>query len=252
MSRDSHLAEFDFEAVFEVDDYLYFYSEGLTEERTEAEVAALVKMLALDRPMQILDLACGFGRHANRLAALGHQVTGIDITPGFLDIARREAARRGVQVAYSQGDMRTLDYTAAFDRVLIIFTAFGYFSDEENLDVLKRAGRALRPGGLLMFDIQNRDTYLKNALPFYVTEKEGNLMIDRCSLDAATGRMYNRRIVIRNGVRKDKPFFVRLYNPSEITELVERAGLQVDHIHGGWDGQALSADAKRLIMIARK
>jgi len=54
---------------------------------------------------------------------------------------------------------------------------------------------------------------MKNTSPAHVTEKSGELMIDRLSFDTLTGRLYNHRIVIRNGVRKDKPFFVRLYNP---------------------------------------
>jgi 2-polyprenyl-3-methyl-5-hydroxy-6-metoxy-1,4-benzoquinol methylase len=75
-------AEFDFNAVFDVEDYMYFYSEQLTDERTEAEVSALVRLLELDSPKKILDLACGYGRHTNRLAALGHTMTGIDLMPG--------------------------------------------------------------------------------------------------------------------------------------------------------------------------
>ena len=70
---------FDLGAVFEVDDYMAVYSDDLTDERSDAEVASLGDLLELDSPMQILDLACGFGRHANRLAALGHSVTGIDV-----------------------------------------------------------------------------------------------------------------------------------------------------------------------------
>ena len=49
---------------------MYFYGDMLTDERTEAEVGALVRMLELDTPKKILDLACGYGRHTNRLAAL--------------------------------------------------------------------------------------------------------------------------------------------------------------------------------------
>ena len=75
--NDSPTPAFDLESVFEVDDYIYFYSEWLTDERSDHEVASLVKLLEMDRPMQVLDLACGFGRHANRLAALGHTVTGL-------------------------------------------------------------------------------------------------------------------------------------------------------------------------------
>ena len=67
--------EFDSQAVFEVDDYLYFYSEMLTNELTDRQVAFIREILDLNSPKRILDLACGFGRHANRLAKLGHEIT---------------------------------------------------------------------------------------------------------------------------------------------------------------------------------
>ena len=92
---------FDFEAVFEPEDYLYFYGDALTEERTAKEVEFLVRELKLDRPMRILDLACGYGRHANRLAQLGHSMVGVDITAGFLEMAKENARDKGVKVSYT-------------------------------------------------------------------------------------------------------------------------------------------------------
>lgn len=249
---DNNQSSFDFEAVFQVDDYLYFYGDMLNEERTEVEVAALARLLELDRPMQILDLACGFGRHTNRLAALGHRMTGVDLMPGFLEIARQDAQRRSVQVNYQPGDMRQIQYQAEFDRVLLAFTAFGYFEDEENLLVLQNVRRALKPGGLVIFDTQNRDTFLKGFVPCFVNEKEGNLMIDRITFDTQTGRLYNRRIVIRDGVRRDKPFFVRMYNPTEIRAVVAEAGLEITKLLGDWEGNPVSAESRRMIVIARK
>ena len=244
--------DFDFEAVFDVDDYMYFYGDMLTDESSERQVVFLTDALALEQPMDILDLACGFGRHANRLAALGHRVTGVDLTPGFLEMARQDAQQRGVQVDYCQGDMRRLEAVEAYDRVLMMFTAFGYFEDDENLLVLQNIARALRPGGLLIFDTQNRDVFLKGFLPAIVTEKEGNLMIDRSSFDGLSGKLYNRRIVIRNGVRRDKPFFVRIYNPTEIRDLLHRAGLEPYQFYSDWNGAPISVDARRMIVVARK
>ncbi|OGN91170.1 MAG: methyltransferase type 11 [Chloroflexi bacterium RBG_13_48_10] len=244
--------EFDVEAVFDVDDYLYFYRESLTDQRTEAEVNALVSLLELDPPMEILDLACGFGRHANCLAALGHTVTGIDLTPGFLEIARQDAEKRNVSVIYQQGDMRLITFDDKFDRLMLLFTSFGYFTDEENLQVLINARRALKPGGLLIFDTLNRDALLKDMRPYSVIEKDGNLMIDRLSFDGLQGRFYNNRIVIRDGVRKDKPFFIRLYNPNEIETMLTQAGLKLHHIFAGLEGKEFSSDARRMVVIARK
>jgi SAM-dependent methyltransferase len=239
-------------ANFEVEDYLYFYSLSLTEERTEAEVASIMKLLALETPLNILDLACGFGRHTNRLAALGHRMTGLDLMEGFLEIARRDAEVKKLVVDYRQGDMRKLDFHEEFDRVLLLFTAFGYFEDHENLRVLKNITRALKPDGLFLFDIPNRDGFVKNLPPCIVTERDGNLMIDRGSFDSLSGRWYNRRVVIRNGVRRDKPFYVRLYNPNEILALLEQAGLKLDKMYGSWDAQPVVGDSRRMIIVARK
>ena len=242
---------FDLDAVFEVDDYMYFYSDSLTDERSDAEVASLVTLLELDSPMKILDLACGFGRHANRLAALGHSVTSVDFTAGFLEIARRHAAEQGVRVDYRQGDMRQINFVEEFDRVVLLFTSFGYFEDGENVQVMENVARALKPGGLLRFDISNRDVMVKGLPTSDVVEIEGNLMINRLSFDMLTGRFHNRRIVIRGGVRKDKPFSIRLYNATEIRDLLNKVGLEVQKMCG-YDGQPLSADSRGMVVVARK
>ena len=244
--------EFDYKTVFEVDDYLHFYGDWLTDERTQAEVAFLVRELSLDRPHRILDLACGFGRHTNALAELGHSVTGVDLMPGFIEIARDEAKKENLSVNYLHDDMRVIDFREEFDRVLLLFTSFGYFEDQGNFAVLQNISRALKPGGLFIFDTHNRDVFLKNLQPFIVTEKGEDIMIDRCSFDTNTGRWYNHRVVIRDGMRKDKPFFVRLYNLNEISNLLQQVGMEVYKVFGGFDSQPLTNDSQRMVIITRK
>jgi len=243
---------FDFEAVFEPEDYLYFYGDMLTEDRTKKEVEFLVKELELETPMKILDLACGHGRHANRLAELGHNVTGVDITQGFLEIAMNEVKKEGLTVKYIQKDMREIKFKKEFDRVILLFTSFGYFADEDNFKVLKNVANALKPGGLFCFDTLNRDNFLKHFIPYMVTEKGNDLMIDRINFDSVTGRLCNRRIVIRDGKRNDKPFSIRLYNPTEIRDLLNLAGLKIYKIYDDWDAKSFTTDSRKMIIIAKK
>jgi len=244
--------EFDFAAVFEPNDYLYFYGDVLTEQRTQKEIEFLLKELSIDNPMTILDLACGFGRHSNRLAEIGHTVTGIDITMGFLEIAKKQAKKKGVIVDYIQGDMRKISFMEKFDRVILLFTAFGYFEDIENFTVLKNIAMALKPGGLFCFDTFNRDILLKHFLPYIVLEKGNDLMIERNTFDSITGRLYDRRIVIKNGKRKDKPYFIRLYNPTEIRDLLNKAGLELHKIYNNWNAEPFTNNSRRMIIIAKK
>ena len=244
--------KFDFKAVFEPNDYLYFYQAGLTEERTQKEVDFLVRELKLNKPMAILDLACGHGRHANRLAALGHNVTGLDITKGFLKIAKSDAKAKGIRVKYIHQDMRKIKFKNEFDRVILMFTSFGYFEHKENFKVLKNVFRALKPNGMLSLDILNVDSLQKRFLPFIVIEKGKDLMIDRNTYDKTTGRFYNKRIVIRNGIRKDKPFFIQLYNRQKMSGLLKKAGFKSVRFFSDWDSKPFTRDSRRMIVVARK
>ncbi len=239
-------------AVFEAEDYLYFYLEWLTPERSQMEVNALVRELSLDEPCSILDLACGFGRHANVLSALGHTVTGVDINPDFLEIAKYEAEEKKLTSTFIRADMRWIDFNQEFDHILLLFTSFGYFKDEENQLVLENVSRALKPGGLFIFDTHNRDVFSMNIQPFIMTEKGEDLMLDRNNFDVQTSRWYNRRIVVRDGIRKDKPFSVRLYSPSEIERMLNQAGLKMLKLLGGYDSQPLSDESSRMVIIAKK
>ena len=242
----------DYDAVFEAEDYLYFYEEHITPEASEKQVDFLVEYLELKKSMKILDLACGHGRHTNRLVQHGYDVVGLDKSKDFLKEARKRAKKFGVDPKYMQGDMRELYFKEDFDRIILMFTAFGYFDDEENLQVLKNVNSALKPGGLFCFDIMNRDYIQKNFLPYIVSEKNGDLMIDRNSFDSETGCLHNRRIVIRNGQRKDKPFLLRLYNPTEIKMWLQKANFKVENIYSNWEGEDLQQDSRRMILIAKK
>jgi len=241
-----------YDAVFEADDYLYFYEEHIPEETTEKQIEFLIKYLKLEKQMRILDLACGHGRHTNRLAQRGYDVMGIDKSKGFLREARKRAKKFDVEPNYIQKDMRKIEFQKEFDRIILMFTAFGYFDDKENLQVLKNINSALKPDGVLCFDIMNRDYIQKNFLPYIVIEKNNDLMIDRNSFDSETGYLHNRRIVIRNGQRKDKPFLLRLYNPTEIKLWLHKANFKVEKIYSTWEGDDLKRASRRMIVIAKK
>lgn len=250
----------DVQGMFSVDDYMYFYSDYLTAAHSDAETAAVVERLALDAPMRVLDLACGFGRIANRLALLGHRVTGVELLPGFVEIARHTAAQVGIldrpgmaSVSYQQGDMRQIAYQGQFERVLMLFNSFGYFSDEENFDVLRRARRALVAGGLLGFDIGSRDGVLARFQGESTWEgADGSgVMINRFAFDPLTGRMTNHRVVFRDGKRSDKPFSIRLYTVQEISALLRAAGFQSHAFYGEWDGRDLTLDSTSMVVVAR-
>lgn len=243
---------FDFENTFNAKEYLYFYKDALTQEKLKEEIDFLVKYTHLDKPLKILDLACGHGRHANVLAKLGHHVTGMDLTEGFLEQAKEEAAKLNVHVHYIQQDMRELEAKEAFDRVFVLYTAIGYFDDEQNEQVFRKIFNALKLGGIFCFDSHNRDTFLTYFLPSSIVERDNNFMIDQRTFDTLTGHCKTNRTVIFNQSIKTFPFTVRFYNPTEIIKLFKEIGFSRVEFYESWDGKLLTQDAKRMIVVAKK
>ena len=219
------MSEFDFEGVFN-EDYLYFYEEILTPERTEADVEKIVELFELEPGTEILDCPCGHGRIANALAERGYRVTGIDSSDFFLEHARAEAAERGVSVEYVRGDMRALPWRDRFDGLLNWFTSFGYFSDDQNKDVLRQFHDALKPRGRLVLETQNITRILFNPLPQQVHERDGNLMVDKWDLDVEHARFVTERIVVRHGQTRKTQFVIRWFSAPELRAWLHETGFE--------------------------
>lgn len=242
---------FDAEAMYD-DDYLRLFAVPTAEDtRSDTDADLIWRLLALEPGMRVLDLACGHGRIANRLAARGCEVTGLDSSTVFLDRARADAAELGVEVSYAAGDVRDLPWTGHFDRIVNWATAFGYFDDDVNRDVLGQARRALRPGGRLVMDLNNMIARLRNHQPSHVEQHEnGDLRIDRFHLVPTTNRLEVERTVVRDGKARRVAFVVRLFGFPEIRDWLRATGFTSVTCHGE-DGEPLTAAHDRMVVVAR-
>jgi SAM-dependent methyltransferase len=233
------------------EDYLYFYDAFLTDEVSDVQTDRLWRLLGLEEGVEVLDVPCGHGRIANRLAARGASVTGFDADPVFLERARADAAARGVEVDYVQGDMSTLPWKGRFDLVLNWFTSFGYFDDEGNRAWLREARKTLRPGGRLAIELWNRDAFARNWLPVTMSERDGDLQVDRHALDLLTGRAETDRFIVRGGRVRTVHFSVRFFTFTELRDWLLAAGFSSVDV-SGQEGEALDLQVRRMVVVATR
>lgn len=116
--------------------------------RTEAkQLDALLRLLE-PAPRRLLDVGCGTGEHALRLARdFGYQVDGIDIEPDFVEIA----ARKLPEAEFSVADMRRFSLPGRYDAALCLFSSIGYVETETGLrDAFACIARHLKRGGWLV------------------------------------------------------------------------------------------------------
>ena len=241
------------EQVFD-EDYLYFYADRLAAEPSERETEQIVALLDLAPGAAVLDAPCGHGRIANRLAARGFRVVGLDSNPDFLALARRDAAEAGVDVEYVHGDLRELPWSAQFDAALNWYTSFGYFDDHDNARVLAEYRRALKPGGRLLLEQINRDSLLRqipagSSRLVALSERGDDLMIYRVHFDLLEGRSRTERITVRAGRVRRVRFSLAQRTLPELSASLREAGFERITVYGP-GGEPLRPDSRRMLIVA--
>jgi len=217
-------------------------------------VEFIFEALGLGEGARVLDLACGRGRITIGLAKRGLRVTGLDLSPRSLELARADADAAGVEIDFVRRDMRELDAEGEFDAVANVFTSFGYFpTQKEDERVLANVARSLVRGGRFLLEMVNTIAIAKQFVEADWDELEdGTLWLQRRRYDQLTGRHEATWTFVRSdGSRSELRHSLRGYTPAELVAMLGRAGLEVDGAWGSWDGDELG-EGSRVILRSRK
>ncbi|CAN5338953.1 class I SAM-dependent methyltransferase [soil metagenome] len=209
-------------------------------DRTDDEIAGIQRLLPATTGLAVLDVPCGFGRHAGALHRAGHRVTGVDLSADQLSLA----AEHNAGPTYVQGDMR-IPPPGPFDAVLNLFSSIGYFDEQdEDLRALRAWHDALVPGGVLVIETNHRDRVARIHEPDAVIPIGDTGAVEFGRMHWATGVMH-RTIRFADGT--ERHFRVRLYAPTELADLVRRAGFGDLQLFGDWSGAPLEAGSRLII-----
>ena len=236
-------------------DYFEIYRDVFSPEASAGEAEGIGALLALAPGARVLDLACGHGRHAIPLAARGLRVTATDLSETMLARAQREAAARGVSVRCLRSDMRALPFEAAFDAVINVFTAFGYFADEaDDLAALRGVHRALRPGARFLLETLHRDGLVARFQPRVEYTTSGGAHVIRDYVWDAARDVIEDRVELRraDGTQARYSTSLRMRTLREWLALLRQAGLEPVAWHGGLDGRPLERESRRVVLIAAR
>ena len=209
---------------------------------------------------RVIDLGCGPGLYANRLARRGVKVTGVDISPRSIEYARTQAAQDGLTIDYRLGDYLEIDLDAGYDLVSVIMCDYCAISPEQRGRLLRRVCELLAPGGAFLFDVY--------SLAYYETWDEmaafGEGMMDgfwsaepyfgflntfRYDDDAVALERY---LIVQRERQSEYFNWFQHYSLEALTAEVEAAGLIVDEAFGDVAGEPFDASLAEFAVVVRR
>ena len=182
---------------------------------------------------------------------MGYHIIGMDSSKSLLDIANRSSRLR-----FIQGDMRNIPVREnTFDAVINIFTSFGFFDDEGNMQVLKSVASVLKSGGRFLLDYWN---------PFAAAQldktrnwwwiNDSLLSLAEVQYDFSSGIISDLRTIvnIKTGITEKFTRELRFYTLPEQKKMLKESGLRIIEVYGDVDGREYDVGARRLITLSEK
>lgn len=229
---------------------------------TKNEIDLFTSLLQVSKESNILDLACGQGRHSLELARQGYSnVFGLDRSHYLIRKAKSIMQAEGLKVNFKEGDARKLPFsTDMFDVVMILGNSFGYFeSTEDDVKILKEVYRILKPGGIFLIDVAD-GAYLKNNyLPrsWEWIDKKHFVCRER-SLAKDDERLISREVIshVEKGVLVDQFYAERLYTRDILENIFTEVGYKKIAFHGSIEtnsirNQDLGMMERRILVTAQ-
>jgi SAM-dependent methyltransferase len=237
-----------FEEWFDTKYYHILYKNRNYEDASRL-INSLEKKLQFKSSQLICDLCCGKGRHSLYLNKKGYSVIGLDLSENnILEASKHESEN----LRFFVHDMRDLFQKDKFDVVLNLFTSFGYFSDDEqNQLVVNAIAASMKQNASVCIDYMNSTKAVENLSLNYEKSIEG--------LNFKINKEIKEGFIIKNiqfedqGKGYDYYERVKIINLEDFNTYFEKAGLKITDVYGDYDlNKYDKKTSDRLIVIAQK
>lgn len=208
----------------------------------------------------VLDLACGTGSMTLQLAKRGYDLTGVDLSPDMLSVARQRASAENLDdILWLMQDMRSFELYGTVDAVVCALDSLNYLRDTKELScVFSLVNNYLDAGGMFVFDMNTpykfENVFADNA---YVLEDEGvycgwqnfyNEKTKRCDFYLSVFEEQEDGSYLRF----DEEQTERCFSMRSVKKALEESGFELCGVWAGYDFDELAEDSERWYFAARK
>ncbi len=205
----------------------------------------------------LLDLGCGTGALTLKLAEMGYDMIGADISPEMLMIASERAYDAEKSILFLNQDMRSFELYGTVDGIVCALDGINYLQSRRDvLDCFKLVRNYLNPGALFMFDVNSeyrfKEVFAKRD---FFLEDGGVYMGWRSRFDEKSGECdFLLTIFEKDGdgryIKREEEQTEKLWTDAELTDIINESGLELIHVFSDFDmKEATDTDEKRFYVV---
>lgn len=225
----------------------------LTKERAAKEVDFIDAHLTLPYGAALLDMGCGYGRHAILLAKRGFVMTAVDPSATMIEQGEVLAEEANVSVEFLHASAAQVAWQDAFDGAICLMTTLGQITEgSDNVDLIQQVFQALKPDGKFMVEVPQLETAVANLKLMELFEDEQQRTLIQRDFDPLS-RVVTELFDI--STKENSRSFVlkyRLFSDAELTEMLQQVGFTTTARFGNYDGDPLLPESPNMIMVAQK
>ncbi|HVG16455.1 MAG TPA: class I SAM-dependent methyltransferase [Chitinophagaceae bacterium] len=221
---------------------------------TEAESYFIADVSHLQTGGSIVDIMCGYGRHALSLAGNGYKVTAIDSLPEYIDELKSTAEHESLDIIAHVGDITTVSLDSGFDAAICMGNCFSVLNKIQAKNVLSKLFHSLNPGGTFIInswmigEIAIKHFEARSWL--YVGEYK-YLLENRYLLNPS--RIETDHILIKEtGETEILKAVDYILTFSELSDLLEEAGFRTEEVFSTPRKKKYQFGDKQAYIVARK
>ena len=240
-----------FKDWFNTQEYLNVYQHR-NESDAEVHIKLILKNVHISANANILDMACGAGRHAIILARKNFIVTAVDLSENLLSIAKKTADEENLSINFVHSDIRRFETTDKFKLVLNLFTSFGYFeTDEENYAIIQKAYDLLEYEGHFVLDFFNSQFLKQNLVEFSEENLHGSEIHQYRKIK--DNRVTKKIVITKDGNLSTYEESVRMFTKDELVSIITKIGFDIYKTFGDFLGNEFdNLKSPRLILVCKK
>ena len=226
----------------------------------EESIDWLVERILTEKDQNILDLGCGPGFYSKGLAEKGYSVTGIDLSKRSIEYAKAQIENEELDVEYKVQNFLELDYEQNYDAIIMMYCELGALTNQERDKILEIVNRALKPGGLFVFDVFTANKREEHELDKTWDAVQQGFWAESPYLSLTETFFYpeadtylNQTIVVNeNDETSLYRIYEHYYNKETITKVLDNFGFINHSFYSDLAGKKYSSNSRTLAVVTEK